>query len=665
MNTKVAFAVPVFARLPPYNPYVGTFHHAPSAGNRGAVYFSADIVNMCELEELKKLRHNPLTGTFHTLPGYYDPLHRLGKCRAEVDVLGSNSVETRNTSYAQSTHVPESVWVPAEMKDVPVARARRYSDSDIDSLSSSIRDSSSNHPLTTGCTESCSKLRTRSNTNELLPLLPANKSPKYAKPRTISSSSCHSTDSESSNNSPSDTTSLALTLADRANHRGLRHSLRERFTQMIAHGKEKMNSRNGPSQSVSNTEDEEYSTLTHWSDSKHQLHPESALRIPQNPFVARRLIDDEEIRIMAINRKGYRANIGVNVGRRVPTNSKMNGTLPMENSECEQEENDQGPLKPYFIHEQAVTEQYQLCGQDQLGDGSYAVVKPAIHRTTGRRVAIKQIHKRYLLTEDAKQAVDREIEIHLRLRHRNIVQLYEVYETTDFLYLVMAKATKGNLNALMQRKRRLTEPLAAKLTQQIVRAVYFLHDLGVVHCDLKPENVLLTDPKPGNQDAHELDGDTSKPAINNFESDCCLDPHADVRICDLQVELCDFGLSIKVPDARFFKLTGDVHKVPFTQVTGTPGYIAPELLQRQPYGKPVDMWSIGIIIYEMLTGYRPFYPPRACVEEDVDFGDATWHKISPQAKHLVQHLLERDPTKRFTAEQALSHEWFDTATFAM
>ncbi|RHY79545.1 hypothetical protein DYB26_008346, partial [Aphanomyces astaci] len=195
--------------------------------------------------------------------------------------------------------------------------------------------------------------------------------------------------------------------------------------------------------------------------------------------------------------------------------------------------------------------------------------------------------------------------------------------------------------------RRFPEALAAKLAHQIVRGIFFMHESGVVHCDIKPENVLLTDA------AGPHTGGSSAATSNN----------PDVKAWDLKVELCDFGLSVKVPDVRFFKHTGDVHKVPFNGLTGSVGYMAPELFQSQPYGKPVDLWSVGIILYEMLTGYQPFYPPSICVDEPAEFTPRIWKKFSAEAADLVAHLLERDPTKRFTVEQALTHPWFDSAVF--
>lgn len=94
-------------------------------------------------------------------------------------------------------------------------------------------------------------------------------------------------------------------------------------------------------------------------------------------------------------------------------------------------------MRPYFIHEVAVTKGYDIePGDGTLGDGSYAVVQPAVRRSNGLKVAIKQVHKKYLLNDEEKSAVRREVEIHQRLRHKHIVRLFEVYETQEYLYLV-------------------------------------------------------------------------------------------------------------------------------------------------------------------------------------------------------------------------------------
>ncbi|KAG7387312.1 hypothetical protein PHYPSEUDO_014491 [Phytophthora pseudosyringae] len=683
----------VFAKLPSYNPFVGTFHHAPSAGNRGAVYFSSDIVDMAELEERKKFRHHPLTGIFHSLPGYYDPLHKLAACRRVMTAEGVYSDTeslrsfvamdiTDNEDFASLQQPSQMNRMYSDSRCIPnadlMARPRRFSDGDADPFFNGTKTGSPNnkkdgivddHDESTDSDVDEDLAALEQQAPRSMPLnilsvtdkydvpppvggLPPRRTP-YKKARKSSGTSSTSTESEGlsplrSFTAPSYeraelgksagcselTDGFISTGKGIFRKVGFRSSLHERPSDKDA-GKLRAPAKLKLLRSMSEGDSD---------DDINNEYTQAAPRIPANPFVARRLNDGDELRIMAIHRTGRRDSMALKNDQ--------------EGSDSEDEYNHP---KPYFIHEKAVTEQYELVGEDQLGDGSYAVVKPAIRRVNGKEVAIKQIHKRFLRDEAAKNAVSREIEIHLRLRHKHIVRLYEVYETPDFLYLVMAKATKGNLKSLMQRKRMLPEALAGKLSQQIARAVLFLHDMGVLHCDLKPDNILLSDAKTANQD----NGDISPNVRRNTPPKSSLDPHADVKVNDYNVELCDFGLSVKVPDVRFFKLTGDVHKVPFTGVTGTSGYIAPELLQQQSYGKPVDMWSVGIIIFEMLTGYQPFYPPHVCIEENADFSDRIWKTISADAKDLVQRLLERDPAKRLTAAEALAHTWFESAMFAI
>lgn len=712
------------------------------------MYFSGDIVGMSELEERKKFRHHPLTGTFHSLPGYYDPLHRLSQLRRSDDDVDTSDTDSMRSFIAvdipdgedlldqpvmllnqpkslSRMHSDSNCTVPADQFNRP----RRFSDSDADSFFDGASGGAS--AAASGATSIVSKYYSSSSSSnntrhsnasshsasadaaaasykrELsidvsgkasaqMPPLPRDRARSYtpaysASPMTRDDDLLlHPSDDEENRSSFNNVTDLAKldqqlrraakkrrssTVSSTESEGGgvsletlvgglarleLRKSVSttELSEGFISTGKgifrkvayrtsltdrERSRSLQSPTRAGSAAQSAHWSPDASAQDDSCSEYTQEAPRTPLNPFVARRLNDGEEIRIMAVHRS-----------------TRRDGEPHVINPGSDNEDESPFYPKPYFIHEQAVTDQYELVGEDQLGDGSYAVVKPAIRRVNGKEVAIKQIHKRYLRTEDAKAAVDREIEIHLRLRHKHIVRLYEVYETTDFLYLVMAKATKGNLKQLMQRKRRLPESMAAKLAQQIVRAVFFLHESGVVHCDLKPENILLSDPK-SNQDSN----DANSPTFKRSSPTSALDPHADVKARDLQVALCDFGLSVKVPDVRFYKLTGDVHKVPFTGLTGTPGYIAPEMLQQQPYGKPVDMWSVGIVLYEMLTGYQPFYPPHACIDEKADYSDRVWTTVSARAKDLVEGLLEADPAKRLTAADALAHGWFDSATFAL
>ncbi|CAM9747951.1 unnamed protein product, partial [Hapterophycus canaliculatus] len=125
-------------------------------------------------------------------------------------------------------------------------------------------------------------------------------------------------------------------------------------------------------------------------------------------------------------------------------------------------------------------------------------------------------------------------------------------------------------------------------------------------------------------------------------------------------KLCDFGISCKVPDVRFYKQTGDINKIPWSGLFGTGGYIAPEIMNQQPFGKPADLWSVGVMLYQMISGRLPFIPARVCVTKPVSFPAAVWTDVSVGVKELIEGLLEKDPSQRLTAAQALQHPWIQT-----
>lgn len=123
------------------------------------------------------------------------------------------------------------------------------------------------------------------------------------------------------------------------------------------------------------------------------------------------------------------------------------------------------------------------------------------------------------------------------------------------------------------------------------------------------------------------------------------------------IKICDFGNARRSRDARYYRLTGDVGLVPWSCVTGTMGYIAPEILQRKHYGVASDMWSVGIIMYELLAGYSPFYPYSTCVSTAVGFPSPLWDGVSEEAKALCRGLLQSDPARRFSAQRARASPW--------
>ncbi|XP_061533030.1 calcium/calmodulin-dependent protein kinase 1Db isoform X1 [Phycodurus eques] len=187
---------------------------------------------------------------------------------------------------------------------------------------------------------------------------------------------------------------------------------------------------------------------------------------------------------------------------------------------------------------------------------------------------------------------------------------------------VLRKVSGGELFDRIVEKGFYTEMDASRLIRQVLDAVNYLHSMGIVHRDLKPENLLY------------------------------FSPHDESKIM-----ISDFGLSK-------MEGTGDV----MATACGTPGYVAPEVLAQKPYSKAVDCWSIGVIAYILLCGYPPFYDENdsklfeQILKADYEFDAPYWDDISDSAKDFISRLMEKDPEKRFTCDQALEHPWIAGGT---
>ncbi|KAJ7317154.1 hypothetical protein JRQ81_003316 [Phrynocephalus forsythii] len=270
-------------------------------------------------------------------------------------------------------------------------------------------------------------------------------------------------------------------------------------------------------------------------------------------------------------------------------------------------------------HAQDIREIYEF--REVLGTGAFSEVVLAEEKSTQKLVAIKCIAKKVL--EGKESSIENEIAVLHKIKHPNIVALDDIYESGGQLYLVMQLVSGGELFDRIVEKGFYTERDASQLIRQILDAVKFLHDLGVVHRDLKPENLLY----------YSLDEDS-------------------------KIMISDFGLS---------KIEGS--GTVMSTACGTPGYVAPEVLAQKPYSKAVDCWSIGVIAYILLCGYPPFYDENdtklfeQILKAEYEFDSPYWDDISESAKDFIRHLMERDPKKRFTCEQALQHPWIagDTA----
>ena len=253
-----------------------------------------------------------------------------------------------------------------------------------------------------------------------------------------------------------------------------------------------------------------------------------------------------------------------------------------------------------------------------LGKGKFGLVKLGIHKLTGRKVAIKIINKQGL-TEQEMQLTKTEIEILKIGQHPNIITLYDVIENEEKIYIIMEYCAGSDLFAYIeQRNFKLPEKRAAEIIRKLSSAVYYLHSFGIIHRDVKPENILMTD---------------------NTEN-------ADIR-------LLDFGLS---------KIVRSGEKC--TEPYGTLSYVSPEVLQDIPYDERCDLWSIGVITYLLLSGVLPFDDEnnikeiaRKTVYEKTPFYPSLFQNVSKEAIDFVDKLLQKDPDKRMKMTELFVHPW--------
>lgn len=254
---------------------------------------------------------------------------------------------------------------------------------------------------------------------------------------------------------------------------------------------------------------------------------------------------------------------------------------------------------------------------EQLGTGAFSEVKVGIEKATGNKFAIKIIDKAKCKGKEGM--IETEVNILKKVRHENIVQLYEMYEIENKIYLVMEIVTGGELFDEIVSRGKYTEVDTAKIVHRILLATDYLHSLGIAHRDLKPENLLLSD-----------------------------------KTKNAKIMISDFGLSKIFNDDEVMKTA-----------CGTPGYVAPEVLKRQGYGREVDMWSLGVITYILLCGYPPFYDQnnvqlfKQIMAGSYEFDKPWWDKISETAKDFIRHLLVLNVQNRYTTKNALMHPFIE------
>ncbi|KAK0168909.1 hypothetical protein PV327_002666 [Microctonus hyperodae] len=285
----------------------------------------------------------------------------------------------------------------------------------------------------------------------------------------------------------------------------------------------------------------------------------------------------------------------------------------------------------------SVDDKYIL--KELLGTGAFSEVRLAESKEKpGQMYAVKIIDKKALKGKEdsleneirvlrrfsetvTPQSGDGPIKSHSSdergwLTHPNIVQLLETFEDKHKVYLIMELVTGGELFDRIVEKGSYTEKDASGLIRQVLEAVDYMHEQGVVHRDLKPENLLY----------YSADEDS-------------------------KIMISDFGLS-KMEDSGIM-----------ATACGTPGYVAPEVLAQRPYGKAVDVWSIGVISYILLCGYPPFYDENDAnlfaqiLKGEFEFDSPYWDDISDSAKDFIHKLMCVNVDERYTCKQALAHPW--------
>jgi len=278
---------------------------------------------------------------------------------------------------------------------------------------------------------------------------------------------------------------------------------------------------------------------------------------------------------------------------------------------------------PRFTHTPSspITLYYEI-RHKSLGEGTFSRVKEGIYNETQTPVAIKIINKEVGSVLLKPEMLFNEVKILKKMENPYIIKLFDIFETDRELFLVMELVTGGQLFERIAEREQYSECNAKEVMRQLCTAIEYFHSLGIVHRDLKPENLLL------------------------------------LNSSDTNIKVTDFGLS------RIFDTLNTTDQQMMTTVCGTPIYVAPEILESNGYDKEVDMWSAGVILYVLLSGYPPFYSENEpelyeiILSGDYFFHSPYWDGISREAKDLIAHLLARDPKKRLSASEVLQHNWF-------
>jgi len=253
-----------------------------------------------------------------------------------------------------------------------------------------------------------------------------------------------------------------------------------------------------------------------------------------------------------------------------------------------------------------------------LGRGSFATVYLAERKRDGEKVAIKILMKKSLSAENESK-IRKEIDIMKQASHTNVVSLIDVYQSKHKIQIVLELCTGGHLLERLGKRKHYNEVEAANVIKQLALACKHMHQVGVVHRDLKPENILYATERE-----------------------------------DSPIKITDFGLSTHVSNAW---------EATMMTPCGTPAYVAPEVILRRGYHCECDLWSIGVILYLLVSGFPPFYGSnlkkllRRVTKASYDFRPAPFKSCSDEVKDVIKGLLKLDPKERLTPDNLLTNPW--------
>ncbi len=254
-----------------------------------------------------------------------------------------------------------------------------------------------------------------------------------------------------------------------------------------------------------------------------------------------------------------------------------------------------------------------------LGKGKYGLIKLGKNKKTNEEVAIKILCKTNM-RNDQLTLIKTEIDILKICHHKNIIKLYDIFENENFFYIIMEYCPGGDLFSYLERNKfHIPERQSCKIIYKILKALSYLHSFGIIHRDIKSENILIT--------------------YNNDE--------------EFDIRINDFNLSKILGPGEYCNET-----------CGTLSYVAPEILLKKKYNKLVDSWSLGVTCYLLISGSLPFDHPlndkeiiRKTIYEQPNFRNGIWEKIPNECINFISKLLEKNPKKRMTINEALNHEW--------